>query len=1078
MANFRPASARGQHRSGQTLIIAIIILGVLLILGFAFAQIIGHNITETGRSAKRTQASDLSKAGIEYAHYQLQFSASGGDWRPTATPPQTDVSGNFSKDPDALYLRVGSGLVVAPDPNRPLITLVDLGGPDYRGPYSRVNYARGRSLIRVLYAPADYSSIVAKSNGILLAGLGRGYTILESVGRPGAITSTLTDPTQQNLKAVQVAGFVDGAALQAGQGDIKAQDALVTNSRKLIAYASIGMLESARYITNKDKVSRPAEIGFPSPGGNAGLWSNNVNVGAKFNGTDVVVPTFFGTNAVGVGGQSSKFSYIPGGGSIYANASLQVHGGLDVSLNRTLGEAVSTTGDISPANSAVRLNIHEVDYIPGTDTWGITNFLNAGPVDSTNPGFSTFNGMLRDGSQSTDAAGFVRGTGRKEAPSILTTDPQGGSNRFDALTSQSGALNNQGRNIGSWGYGRGIYVDSAERANRATTEQRATLDPAKSLPNDWLNPNNANSVGWVGPYYVPLAPYLHLLPDGFEIIRDSRSANNAWRVPASGQSTGQKLCRYFTRYSAADNKTYIINNIQAPGFNSAVSDAVFKANGAAQEFNGVLKFAGDVRVRGVIPTNVQLTVVAMGSIYIEGSITKGIVGRRFDNGAIETLAVPSASMLMLMANDYVTINTTQFFAPAPGQVVQAKNADNLPDTPNPIEIDQAAAPQVDLMAQFLLDPKNANPTTWKPYAEEYAFPGGLSSAGRLSSNILMTSAGDDGGPTFASMDIYPMTFADVTTASGAFLFPRQETFATTPLATTLLTNAAGPFFTTILGNVPVYGWGDPSINAYPKFETLGQRVFDASVAGGFTPYSAANRKMSATAANPNGLYSLAVQDPTLFMLRLNTVGQSASKNLEISRTAIAPFDVRIEAALFAEQGSFFVIPGNWFNPNNEDTRPSFENRMIAIDPASTAGGVYAVGNALGTAQVERYQKFGNGPEVPFYGEPIDVKINIVGSITENMPAPMTQQTEWLKKWGWIPSRFGGAALTVPVQHTDGVDIAKPVPLSNLNLTFDPVMYAGQVTSGQSVRTDGPWTLPPMPKLPVSPTLVYFGDNNP
>jgi Tfp pilus assembly protein PilX len=83
-----------KKQSGQTLILAILILGVLLIIGFAFAGIISQNITFSGKARQRTVSSDLSEAGIRYAHYQMLNSELGADWRPQFTPLQTDINGN------------------------------------------------------------------------------------------------------------------------------------------------------------------------------------------------------------------------------------------------------------------------------------------------------------------------------------------------------------------------------------------------------------------------------------------------------------------------------------------------------------------------------------------------------------------------------------------------------------------------------------------------------------------------------------------------------------------------------------------------------------------------------------------------------------------------------------------------------------------------------------------------------------------------------------------------------------------------------------------------------------------------
>src|SRR5262249_38863644 len=135
-------------------------------------------------------------------------------------------------------------------------------------------------------------------------------------------------------------------------------------------------------------------------------------------------------------------------------------------------------------------------------------------------------------------------------------------------------------------------------------------------------------------------------------------------------------------------------------------------------------------------------------------------------------------------------------------------------------------------------------------------------------------------------------------------------------------------------------------------------------------------------------------------------------------------------------------------------------------------------------------------------EPLDVRINIVGAISENMPAPIDQQAQWIKKWGWIPAQeaaefdFTGAAprpVLIPKSHVpSGYFIASPPsghPLDlyvpNLIVTYDPVLATGRLNgfdtgaTNLDVREDRfGRTLPPLPRLPVSPSLAYFGEVNP
>lgn len=1044
----------GQRRQqGQTLVMAIIILAVLLILGFAFATIIGRNITEAGRAAQRTVAGDLSQDGVRYAHYQLLHSALGADWRPASTPPLDVDAAGYTKDPDALYLRQPDTAIQYPSATN----IDDKGGPDGLGPYTRVFFDRGRALIRVRYAPSDYDAFSDPTGALRQPGRARNYIVIDSVGRPGTLlTGGKIDPSRLLSERVRVTNYTDIVDKAQNLGLLKAQDTRIIDSRKLMAFASIGIIEHGRYITDKHKIGRPADIGYLTADEailpNANPFSA-ASPGIRYEGQQVSVITKLGdVAALTLPGRSSNWADVPGGGGIYSNTDLRFHGRHDIALNRSLGEAILSAGDISGANSQTSISVTETDYNSGTDQWQSNALaLTAGDIDSRASTFSTQSGLIRDGSQRADTDGYSRGIARKEPPSIVLEDPQGGLQRYVQMTRASGPIVS-GTAIGRWGYGRGTYVDSPERGNLSTEDQRQQQGAVRSLPNDWLNPNNANSLGWQGPYYIPLASYLKLLPDGFEIIRDSRSSQRYWRA-TDGTSTNESSCRF--RLRTIGGQPWILNSIQHPAlvnqpFNS-LADSDFTTNG--QQFNGVIYFEGDVRVRGVIPTDHQLSVVSMGSIYVEGSITKGLV---LEDGTM--LSAPSLSALMLMARDYVVYNTTTIFAPAPGESPNPKNADNLPDTPNPVEMDLGESPDLTLMAQFLLNPLTGtanDPSSWLPFGNTYEDPDGVP----LSANLLVSSSADDNGPTFVSIDVAPQAFAIALAAFESYLFPRtiipetgQYTLAS-PLGSWTFNAADGAFPAGT--NIPIYGLGDPPINAYPKFETFGFPFITSD-------FNYAGRVM-ADIGGPLGDYSVAVQDPTLLRLRLVSAGPTVPKNYLFARTAVAPFDVRIEAAVYAEEGSFYVIPGNWMNMNPADTREDF---------VAQGGGDAARRNRLET--------FGHTPDVPFYGEPLDVRIILFGAVSENMPAPISQQAEWLQKWGWIPRGLGATGRQIAAQHVpNGYDLTTDLYVPNLIIQYDPALATASADGQNPIRTDANgWVLPPMPRLPVSPTLAYFGEVNP
>ncbi|MGE3127407.1 MAG: hypothetical protein AB7F50_03775 [Fimbriimonadaceae bacterium] len=1084
----RQASAT--KRGGQTLVIAIILLGVLAILGFAFASIIARNISQAERGRDRSIATELARAGAEYVHYQLRHATLGADWRPEPTPPQIDAMG-FTKDPDALYLRPGSPFGLPSDTATPILGQ-DLGGPDGLGPYTRVSFERGRALVRVRYAPSDFDAFANPTGNMRQGGKARSMLVIETVGRPGNLNPS--DPTQLLAERVRVTGFANYAQKQTelggGLGRLKQLNNLIVNSRVLIAFASIGIIESGRYITNKFKVSAPAELGFlnsratGSVFDTAGSGTSYTDGQAPFAaGPDGALPVT-GVQAWGRvfaepnGGLTNGWSTSPGGGSLWSNADLKVFGQHDVSLNTYLGESWMVVGSVLSANRESMVRVSRNYYDRTADQWRsdwaqrarastvnnplvLSDDLALGtrdyPLASDNGAFSTVGGVYRDGGPQPDDLGYSRGVPRKEPPSILDTDPQSGLNRYQVLTRDSGAVVNF-TNIGRFGYGRGVYCDSAERANAFNEDEREAAGAVRSLVNDWLNPNNAGSTGWRGPYYIPLASYMRLGQDGFTIIRDTRSRSKFWRTPTGGNTNNTSI-RYRLRrvefpLGSGIFEVMSLNSVEHPNLvarpGAALTDGDFQNNGRL--FNGVVMFEGDVRVRGVIPTDLQLSVVSLGSVYVEGSVTKGVVT---ESGAV--LQRPSASSLMLMAKDYVVVNPTMLFGPEPGTKVEEKDDDPIPDTPNPMEL-SVETPEAVLSADFLLDPDGvgsnpADPSSWQPFAHRYAAFGTGSS---LPSNLLLRAAADDNGPTFVSADVVPSTYLAGGSPS-SLLFPRVVTVG----ASVVQFNAASQYFAAN-PTIPVYGLGDPGRNSYPKFETIEMPLVTSVFTYG-------GRQLS----DLGGLLGdvvYAAQDRTQVRVRLNSVGGVPLKNFLAARTAIAPFDVRIEAAMFAEEGSFFVIPGHWFNNNVQDTR----RRWLDRTPSSPYAGMND-----DEARLRRYQIFGVTPAVPFYGEPLDVRISILGSVSENMPAPASAQAEWLRKWGWIPRALGCTGERIPVQHAGGLDLNLVGTVSNLNIVYDPMLATATYDGTNPVRIDAAGrTLPPMPRLPVSPTLAYFGEVNP
>lgn len=103
-----------------------------------------------------------------------------------------------------------------------------------------------------------------------------------------------------------------------------------------------------------------------------------------------------------------------------------------------------------------------------------------------------------------------------------------------------------------------------------------------------------------------------------------------------------------------------------------------------------------------------------------------------------------------------------------------------------------------------------------------------------------------------------------------------------------------------------------------------------------------------------------------------------------------------------------------------------------------------------------------------------------------MPPPISQQAEWIRKWGWIPKEHGASGTLIPWSHVpagfDPLNTDNYVP--NLTLVYDTSLATARLGGFEDtpanpyLRTDGAGRpLPPLPRLPVSPTLAYFGEVN-
>lgn len=1022
-------------RAGQTLIIALVVMGALLIIGLIFLGIVSRGVNIGTTARKRTQATRFAEAGINYCKAKLTNSEEHADWRPILDPSVN------STDPDYKYLR-------------PAASTSDLGGPDNKGAYARVNFDGGRALVRVRYEPAD---VFGPSNSKAFRKLAsfRNYLIIESVGRTGRINKN--DPTLQ--------------------GNTNPEE------DRLVGLAYMPTISNAMYVGNVNQVTRPVEMGVPS---DAGIYyypgpsvttTNQAKVQPPIEYGTSLAPFDFGNPPIANPNRITAF------GSVYVNGNLKIHGPVRVALSNTLGDALAVSGTISGEDDSSSLSVLKTTFDQSAvgNKWisSVTSLTNASnpSLNSSNDNFSTLNGVVRDGAVTSDADGYSRGVATMESPSVSTVDPETGELSYVKMTRKSG-IEGPGikGNTGEYGLGRGIYIGNfADRQDARDEAGRQASGSNLSLLNDIMNPNNGSpNSGWKGNFYIPVGAFLQLRTDGFSIRLDQKGpvAQRTFKN-VDGTDTGQTVCHY--RLFQNGNSWLILNSVVSPDYNSSTPDMT-----KALPFNGVLYFAGNVRTRGVIPTDCQLHVVSGASIYIEGSITKGY----FAGGS--PIDHPSRSCLGLSARDNVILNTTMLVGPATDADV-----DPVKDVPNSVTqkpIRMRADGVLPLNTELILDPYTLNGTGRRiPFAlnyREFNNPDTLdwgpdadmstNNGRKLYAGLLLSHSMDEGSGSNSFLAIG---------INGADLFFRGG-----------LPNSAASYAPyTGAASIPMWGLGSQPYQRYTKFETISVPMFNytGDYAATLAPY------VDPISSWNSGTYAWNVNDTQTLRLRGTTFSSIPTNDYLLNRALMVPGDVRIEAQIFAENGSWIVIPGRWFNENDQDRRQVFNDAVVAYGGFNDA-------TAIRRAQAERLANFGNAPEVPFYGEPVDVRIRIDGSISQNMPPPISVQAEWIKKWGWIPHQLGCAynfsggtpsPILIPQAHVPrghGYDLrptgsdpstspTRYVP--NLLLSYDPMFATGRAdgfnpntTSNAIVRTDAfGRPLPPIPRLPISPTLAYFGE---
>jgi hypothetical protein len=919
-------------RRGQTLIIAIMVMFILAVAATVFILLVARNLARSARMSSTDAVVAIAEAGIRYADEMLTTSEDGADWRPVPDNLAPAAPG-APVDPDFEWLR----------PYAPTEAANGSAGPT--GGYTRFNYGQGRFLLRVSYNP-DPNVAISK------------YIKIECVGRWGVI-----DPS-------------DPTTYSAGN---------VRQRREIAAYKPIGITDSLRFITNKDNRSVDAALGVPG---------FDTSYGRA------------GSDVTGLPNDIKKSRYGTRGGPIRVNANLLWYGNYaDLSENKPSiniflrgiqadSPADDPTGnthsDLIPIDGVAVAGDIKVDSDPDSEGYRVQvklhelirdasgnytdNPFDAMPStdDDINPGTTVFDtrmGFYRDGRSMPDAMKRPRSVKRIEPPLVDQPDPTNTSTRYRVLTLNSGerffAPGFGWVNLGALGWGKGVYIGNSNDKQ----DESETIFGGSTLRSDVMEEGNPRTTNWKGPYYVPPAAIITLEPDDVD-----SNGNHCFVITRTDSPGGRAAVWYDSLGRIRPDWGATVRMPYPDPVNGRVIDW-YEGGTRHIEGNGVVFAEGNIRIRGMLPKGMKLTIVSNQNIYIDGSVLKYRDPKWNPTSSDPYRGADCTGGLALLARQNIIVNTTQFFSPLNTIGADDYGTDSLVGG-NSSHVVVRDSPASRLRCGFEFGPFESE--TGVPPSDWY---------------LLVRQSGEY-GPAYIN----------------AWLNPSD----TTPNWGLLGLN-------TIFPGLPPHVWGVGDPRYGPGMLPPGAGVGSAFECSVFDLNA-----ISATLYPPPGV-------PNILEIALDE-GDYSRSNYWMGGLAVVPMDVRIEAILYAQEGSFFVIPGYWLNPDPADT-----------DPAHRPPGV--------------------DPRFPLYGQPADIRIVVDGAVSENLPASIGDVEKWMAKWGRIPAQYGSS--TLDAAHPDeGI----------VFLYDDHVGWPVDDTTKQPVRTDSfGRALPLAPRLPVSGSLVYFGD---
>lgn len=1048
MLQFKSPTIRPQMhhgRSGQALIIAVLLMSVILLVGILFAAVVSYNQQQSARHVDVVAAQLQAEAGVNYASAMLENSPQGADWRPrmvsytgTGTEDPADPS-TWPADPStwpsppARYLGAPEeydfnfwGPDGIRDTEDDYYSEFDMvrgwyplrqGTRSAPGPFVRLGFHRFPDPNQVAPTATEYDS----------TNIGRGYFLLQVTYDPDPPYEPGDRMSQDNMSGNTRITSIGRAVEESN------------TFRRLTAYKPIGLMDHARWITNKSGDARQAVLGvrplvdlnFYSPASaTAPADATNEEMPTNIEGsvrseaplywtaTDLdgtlglpLTPSFhfrLRTSPVTDEGYLRDDLLLAPEG-LYSlddrdGAAVQVDGGSDVPLPQDLNP-----GD-SGAPSRVHVSTEDVTALAPVD------------LDTCDPS----SGVSRYGALTRDSGQIVKAT---------HDDPTSGVEAGDPV------------NTGRFGRGAGIYIDNLDDIQFKGADSRSDLN---RLANDWLkSPQGSAGVetGWDPTFttYTPPAVEIEFFPSETAVLATSTSptsfsveppaqAGMLWWPGHVAGAPGIKITRHDKRWRRADNEGGSWHVGEDSGRNVIVLDYPAYPN-------QVVFAEGNVRVKGILPytdpsvpalnRSFDVTVVSNGTIYIDGQLmtAQDVHGRRYGTNDPDTTGILDeyTAKVALLAQDNICLNPTQLVPELTSGMVTAAADDEANPTLQDMhwELYPDTGGAVWTQWRFGWPTRVWDGSAWVDGAPGNGVPADVQVA------VSPIHAAADPGPSGMGISTYresPAPQQNSYDFGGAapydpytFIFvPPGALLGSMTSPTQYASNAIAPNWQ-VPGSTPTHVFGAPEVPfnvTALTTKTIGQanaitiRYRDPQIGAGSTNYLLKKWKIEELRPNSGGSY-------------------------QVPQGAI---HARVNALMYAQRGSWFVIPGQYFD-------------RTAVTDDYNGNGVVDALDSLYAARFARY----------------NYEITVRGAITEDHTAPLEAAQTWMERWAYPIYSGTGDNLSL-AWGTIRYEFDERL---RMNREQSPTALNGAVRSGAMGATVQS-SLPKLPCLPSSPTLIYAG----